>query len=160
VRLVGLGERAHVRSESFPDWKGSRVVEPRPLGFRGGEQAQAAHAALLYPVAQNVGRIVFQRVQDAHTGEVLGILGSAIRGITVVIFVCAVGLNQDGLVDSGLGVEGKQHFGGHVPNPLAGRSRSHLSGVFPLVLRDGVDVGINDHGSSLLFHFAFVMCGD
>ena len=43
---------------AFPDRKSSRVVEPRPFAFRGSKQAQAPHAALPYPVAQIVRRVV------------------------------------------------------------------------------------------------------
>src|SRR6202035_2219919 len=68
-------ERKPERAGTFPDWEGSRVVEPRPLGFRGSEQAQAARAALPYPVAQIGRRVVLQRVEDAHTGEVVGRAG-------------------------------------------------------------------------------------
>ncbi len=55
-----------------PDWKGARIVEPGALGFRGGEQAQAAHPAILHPVGQIVRRVIFQRVQDAYAGEAAG----------------------------------------------------------------------------------------
>jgi hypothetical protein len=58
-----------------PDRKGWRVVELRPLGFRGSEQAQTARAALPYPVAQIVSRVGLQRVRDAHAGDVAGISG-------------------------------------------------------------------------------------
>lgn len=111
-----------------------------PLGFGGSEKTLAVHPALSHPVAQLVRRVLLQLVQDAYTSEVFRVPGSTIRGIAIVVFVRAPGLNQLGLVYSGLCMERKQGFSRHVSHPLARRYGSHLSRVLLLVVRDDVSI--------------------
>src|SRR6266849_5895596 len=98
-------DRDAERGRALPYGKRARIVEPRAFGFRGSEEADASHAALLHPVGQLIGRVILHRVEDAYAGKAVRILRGAVGGEAVVVLIGGVGLHQHGFVDAGLGVE-------------------------------------------------------
>src|SRR5258708_137788 len=81
------------------------ILTPSLLSSATLEKANAVHPALLHPGGQLAWRFALGRVQDAHAGEAVGVLGGPIGRIAIVILVRAVRLHEHRFVDADLDVE-------------------------------------------------------
>ena len=133
----------------LPDGEGLGVVEP--IAAAGpSEEADAGHALVLVEATERLRGAVGLHVDDGDGDEAVGVAPSAERGVAVVVAVGGEGLHEEGAVDAGLVHEREDLLDGEagLVDPAQAPPTGD-EGVGLQVVRDDVDVGIDNHGALL-----------
>jgi hypothetical protein len=144
--LMKVGKHAHRNAKvggAPPQRVDARIIEHR-LGLGPGHHAQPFDSSIPDPVAELVGGIGRERIDDTYRGETLRMLRGRIGDVAVVITIRAERLHQDRAIYPGAIHLLQKFLGAQVAHPGGGR-RAEIARVLALIVRHDVAMTFDDH---------------